>query len=279
MEVNNSNSPTCNLRLTDTALENLPKYERPLRIKLGATNNPLTSIPKTEILYAVQNKINPPIASNVENSEPVRQIESNPRSMTSGNNVYINVNIFFSKNLSDILNSKPQAEEKPTINKINVNQSDAQPNIENHQKTQQEFQLPLRIIDHPVKNIKPIKPLRSSNGHSNQMSSLFDNSQLSDNENYSPLHKRELNEIKCACHHLHVNDNVKLSRFSYKSQLRKIKVRWAGLNGDFPIVFKRKFMRFEDDCENISINEVVDFSRKLIQPDCENDIFGVGEHF
>lgn len=277
MESRNLNGPNYNLRLSSHALESLPKHERPLRIKIGAINNPLA--PKVEESLPAQNLPAPPSNPKVVGPEQKCPADADARP-ARGNNVYINVNIFFSKGVPDIALGKPPAEEKePAVRKGGpVAPAQAQ-NQENVRKSQEESASPLRLFNRPVEQVKPVKPV---SGPSNQISSLFENSRSSDHNehaDFAPLRKREAKEIKCACHHLHVNDNVKISRFSYKSQLRKIRVRWAGLVGDFPIVFKRKLARFEDDSESVSINEIVDFSKKLIQPEGENDIFGMGEHF
>ena len=277
MESKNPNGPNYNLRLSSHALESLPKHERPLRIKLGALNNSLAFAPKAEEPQPALNLRAPPADPKVDAAEQKSQVDAEARPPRQGNNVYINVNIFFSKGMPDVALSKPTAEEKgPVTRKSGPGAQNPQQGQENNRKSQEESISPLRLVGRPVDQVKPVKPV---NGPSNQISSLFENSQSSDHEHFSPLRKREPSEIKCACHHLHVNDNVKISRFSYKSQLRKIRVRWAGLAGDFPIVFKRKLARFEDDSESVSINEIVDFSKKLIQPEGENDIFEMGEQF
>lgn len=278
MEMNNPNASNYNLRMTNGAQDNLPKHERPLRIKLGGVANAPVSVPKTEVAlpaHMPKPMLHLPRHEQVESK--MSASEAQAKQPARGNNVFINVNIYFSKSLAELTIAKlnEEAKEQQIPRSVPPQQTQA-PHAEALRKSQEEGITPLRLLNRPIDSIRVPKPLP---GPSNQISSLFDNSRSSDAENYVSLRKREPNEIKCACHHLHVNDNVKISRFSYKSQLRKIRARWAKVQGDFPIVFKRKLARFEDDSESVSINEIVDFSKKLIQPDCENDLFVVGEQY
>lgn len=267
METRIPNGPNYNLRLSELALSNLPKHERPLRIRMGEAANSAPQAP------AQVGAVPAPSIHRIDS--PQEQVAPEPAAATrlAGNNVYINVNIFFSKNMPELGLNKPIAEQNAVEQRrVVVPQQTAAINVESLRKSQEDDNTPLRIANRPSEHAKPPMPVPVEPNH---IASLFDNSNNSEVEPYEMLRKRELVDVKCACHHLHVNDNVKISRFSYKSQLRKIRNKWADKSCDFPIIFKRKLARFEDDNMSVSINEIVDFSKKQIQPEAENDLLGM----
>ena len=272
MNTNNYNGPDYNNNYSEKVLGDLPKHERPLKIKLGSIKNSGVAFPKPVLTQYQLNNL--PSTENLNRNivETEKNIETSTNEQKKGNNVYVNVSIYFAKNIQGIGTPNPS----PPHNFLNnpdiiPNQPTLQLNPENHRKSREEPNPPSITPNQPIQQVKPIKSITIEN---NQFTSLFENSQDSDVDTTPKLHKRDLNEIKCACHHLHTSDKIKLSRFSYKSQMRRIKLRWTGLPGDFPIIFKKKFMRFYEDCESVSVSEVIDFSNKLIQPDAEFDLFG-----
>lgn len=274
--MNSSKWLESSFKLSERELDSLPKHERPLRIKLGGIKEigmemqPKEETHKEEPAFLNQNQ-----KQSTPDSEQLLEPDSKETSKRS--NVYVNVNIFYAKNLAALGGRVSYSGNRIFDMGTNgTEQPELRLNFENHKKSQEEVSNSLRQFDLPLQQPKPVHPMMDSKA---RISALFDSSQNSDQINNQMLRKRDPNDIRCACHHLHVNDNVKLARFSFKSQLRKIRVRWAGANGDFPIVFKRKLMRVDDECESVSINEVVDFSNKLIQPDCEGNLFGLNEHF
>lgn len=269
MELQKSNAPHYNLRQTTYPSDDLPKHERPLRIKLGGTSIDTATLPRP-----ADHKETAVTKPESQNAVPIDITDDKPT--PHSNNVYINVNIFFSKSLPSGMPAQPNPVQKAQhINGVDLCQQTPLVRAEAHRNVQDVSKPQLQLIGLPSEHVISSKMLSVPN----KITSLFENSRSSDADNYAELRKRETTEIKCACHHLHVNDNVKISRFSYKSQLRKIRNKWNKAATDFPIIFKRKVARIEDEDDSLSINEIVDFSKKLIQPDCENDFFGISAQF
>lgn len=81
------------------------------------------------------------------------------------------------------------------------------------------------------------------------------------------LKKRDHISKKCNCAKNNAYEDQFIFDAFYDQQLLKIKFFWRGTNLNYPFTFKKKVMRYYVDTEELSVNEIIDYSKKLIQAD------------
>lgn len=81
------------------------------------------------------------------------------------------------------------------------------------------------------------------------------------------LRKREKIDKNCNCKTNHNCEDQSVFNTLYDQQLLKIKFFWRRTNPNYPFVFKKKVLKYYVDTDEISVSEVVDYSKKIIQAD------------
>ena len=79
-----------------------------------------------------------------------------------------------------------------------------------------------------------------------------------------PLQKRHKMGENCKCSKKHAFEDQFVFDTLYDQQLLKIKFFWRGTNPNYPFVFKKKMMKYYVDTDEVSVNEVIDYSKKII---------------
>lgn len=81
------------------------------------------------------------------------------------------------------------------------------------------------------------------------------------------LKKRDHISKKCDCAKKNAYEDQFIFDALYDHQILKIKFFWSGTNLNYPFTFKKKVLRYYVDTEELSVNEIIDYSKKLIHAD------------
>ena len=86
-----------------------------------------------------------------------------------------------------------------------------------------------------------------------------------------PLTKRDVTDFKNEIHVTQrAEDKIANSR-NLATQIKKIKYFWRGTNFNYPYTHRRKYQRIERSGEDRFFTEIIDFSKKVIQPNINID--------
>ena len=78
------------------------------------------------------------------------------------------------------------------------------------------------------------------------------------------LRKRKKIEASCNCDAQHRRALLPVGDPYFDQQVTKIKLFWRGTNSCYPFSFKKKVMKYYADTDEISVDDVVDYSQKII---------------
>ena len=82
-----------------------------------------------------------------------------------------------------------------------------------------------------------------------------------------PLRKRQSIEESCKCTKKRTMEVSIENDPLFEQQLIKMKYYWRGTNPSYPFVFKRRVMKYYVDTDEISVDDVLDYSRRVILTD------------
>ena len=78
------------------------------------------------------------------------------------------------------------------------------------------------------------------------------------------LRKRKKIEQSCGCTSNTRPSLIPVSPALFEQQITKVKFFWRGTNTCYPFSFKKKIMKYYADTDEISVDNVIDYSQKII---------------
>ena len=225
-----------------------------------------------------------------------KDLESILKSLTSlntskefeGSNLQMNVNIFYKPVFN--YNKKPQT--FPDINEklvdsnngdfeINPNPTKIKPsNLANVQFTgsQNIFKNDNIKLVIPTKNNKNEETCQDfsnsyefkKNSQASQpikitLKSKNNDTNFKSKENL--LRKRQKIENVCNCNKVKEHDAIRRNDPLLDQQIIKLKYFWRGSNPSYPFAFRKKKLKYYEDTDELSVDDIIDYSQKVIVTD------------
>jgi hypothetical protein len=132
--------------------------------------------------------------------------------------------------------------------------------------------LPLPNRNYDFINSVPIKPTTQDALRGQQRPSFSFQHQAGSRITESiPLTKRDVTEFKNEIHVTQRNEDTLANSRNLATQIKKIKYFWRGTNFNYPYTHRRKYQKKQRTGDDRFFTEIIDFSKKVIQPNMNID--------